>query len=542
MGTLATIQRKLLATASLITLLLLGAGVIGFLASSVLVGHVRGLQLYFPAIKNHLEADMMHDAVRSDVLVSTQAKQEGNAAQRDKAAADFQAHAERMREAMTSNRRLPLEAAVASSVGEAERALEDYLAKAAAVLAADVADRPALEARQQAFTVSFEALEKQMETLSDAFEGEVKKAAEQGDEAAARAQFLMVVGPLLGALVLGVILLMVTRSVVRRLEGFGAGMDLVGARGDLTCRVPAGGNDEISRTVTVFNGFVDRLQQAMGQCRAAADAMTDGSARLASRSRQIRERVAHQSEQATQASVAVDELQASISEVSSDSAHMAQAASRAASVARSGFAEMETTSGVMQSMSESVQISATRVSDLNTAVARIGHVAVVIKEIADQTNLLALNAAIEAARAGEQGRGFAVVADEVRKLAERTAQSTSEIAETVATVIEATAVSVRAMEQASAGVSQSLDHLGRTRSGLQEIVTMASSVADKLDHIAAAAAEQKAAVETVARMVESVAADTEGTNSALAEVDDTGVQLSRQAQDLLGQLTRFRIS
>jgi methyl-accepting chemotaxis protein len=306
--------------------------------------------------------------------------------------------------------------------------------------------------------------------------------------------------------------------------------------------VPAGGNDEIAKTVNVFNGFVDRLQQAMTHCRAAADAMTGSASRLAARSRQIRERVAHQSAQATQASVAIDELQASIGGVSADSALMAEAAKRAAGVARAGFAEMETTSGMMQSMSESVQMSAMKVDELNTAVARIGNVAVVIKEIADQTNLLALNAAIEAARAGEQGRGFAVVADEVRKLAERTAQSTSEIAQTVATVVEATSVSVRAMEQASAGVGQSLEHLGRTRAGLEEIVTTASTVADKLGHIADAAAEQRQAVETVARMVESVAADTEGTNSALAEVDDTGAQLSHQAEDLQGQLNRFRIA
>jgi methyl-accepting chemotaxis protein len=159
----------------------------------------------------------------------------------------------------------------------------------------------------------------------------------------------------------------------------------------------------------------------------------------------------------------------------------------------------------MRSIAESVTNTVKEMGELGRRTAQIGRIAGVIDDIADQTNLLALNAAIEAARAGEQGRGFAVVADEVRKLAERTTTATKEIAQMIATIQDGTNGAIRAMESGSQQVQEGVTSTARAGESLQQIIHMSEEVGSMITHIATAATEQSGATAEVNQSMDQIA-------------------------------------
>jgi methyl-accepting chemotaxis protein len=183
--------------------------------------------------------------------------------------------------------------------------------------------------------------------------------------------------------------------------------------------------------------------------------------------------------------------------------------------------------------------SAVLIESLGERSKQISSVVGVIREIADQTNLLALNAAIEAARAGEQGRGFAVVADEVRKLAERTSVSTQEIATTVSAILTETGYAVQRMQSVSANMSGSVEMARQAGDSLQIIDEKARETVDVVHGIADSTREQSTASQEIARLVENIAQAAEGSNSRALHNSERAKNLQRLAADLQGQLARF---
>jgi len=203
--------------------------------------------------------------------------------------------------------------------------------------------------------------------------------------------------------------------------------DLSAGNGDLTRRLPANSGDEIGVIAQSFNAFMESLRQMFLKVREQTDCMSGhvdtidaASQRLASGS-QMTANIAGQN------SAAIDELTQSVSYIVGNSRSAADLVRQASSLSSDSATSMRQAVSEISGVSQSMESLTSAMQSLETQSAQIGSIATIIKEIADQTNLLALNAAIEAARAGEQGRGFAVVADEVRKLAERTASATIEI-------------------------------------------------------------------------------------------------------------------
>lgn len=181
----------------------------------------------------------------------------------------------------------------------------------------------------------------------------------------------------------------------------------------------------------------------------------------------------------------------------------------------------------MRAIADSVSSTAKKVEELGKSSDQIGRIVGVINDIADQTNLLALNAAIEAARAGEQGRGFAVVADEVRKLAERTTIATKEIAEMIRSVQQETRTAVAAMEQGTKDVQDGVNTTARAGDSLKQIIQMSEEVGEMITHIATAATEQSTATEEIHKSMDQIA--------ILVKESAVGAQQSAQAcQDLSG--------
>ncbi|MDD2700675.1 MAG: methyl-accepting chemotaxis protein [Sideroxydans sp.] len=218
-----------------------------------------------------------------------------------------------------------------------------------------------------------------------------------------------------------------------------------------------------------------------------------------------------------------------VSHMANDSLQDAQAMQR---VVEENNRNMELSIEATGEVASTVQSSSKTISDLGQAIQRIGVIADTIKEIADQTNLLALNAAIEAARAGEQGRGFAVVADEVRKLAERTANSTTDITRNIGEITAISDTAVSSMEHSVSKVNQSIDLIRKNGDGLKEIMSASVNVASRVDHIAQAASDQTAAGKQVAESLERIAALVEHNATSSSEAKTSAEELAKSAIEL----------
>ena len=210
--------------------------------------------------------------------------------------------------------------------------------------------------------------------------------------------------------------------------------------------------------------------------------------------------------------------------------------------AEEGGGVVEQTVTGMNAISEAVSASADSVRELGARGEQIGQVIEVINDIADQTNLLALNAAIEAARAGEHGKGFAVVADEVRKLADRTTKATDEVAQSITAIQNETAAAVSKMESGTDEVQRGVEKAREAGSSLGEIVQGARDVASLIQSIAAAAEEQSTASEQVSRNVESITAVTGQTSEGARQSAAASTQLSGKAEQLQQLVGRFTLS
>jgi PAS domain S-box-containing protein len=233
-----------------------------------------------------------------------------------------------------------------------------------------------------------------------------------------------------------------------------------------------------------------------------------------------------------QIATTMEQFSKSVAEVAAMAADSLEDARRMRGIVDENNRNMEQSIQATGKVAETVQASSKTITELGEAVQRIGAIAKAIGEIAEQTNLLALNAAIEAARAGEQGRGFAVVADEVRKLAERTATSTKDIARTIAEISAISGAAVSTMQNAVTEVEQGITLIRRNGEGLKLIIDSTTQVSGRIDHIAAASKEQSAAGESVASSLERMTELVDGNTRSAQDAKSAAEELAKSADEL----------
>jgi methyl-accepting chemotaxis protein len=314
------------------------------------------------------------------------------------------------------------------------------------------------------------------------------------------------------------------------------------ASGDLTVKVEHDSSDEIGQLAEAFKQMVNSLRETLTQVGEASSAVASASNEISSSTEQMAAGAQEQTSQAGEVASAVEEMTKTIVENSKNASSTADTAKDARVAAEQGGTVVEETVTGMKRIAEVVKQSAGTVQELGKSSDQIGEIIGVIDDIADQTNLLALNAAIEAARAGEQGRGFAVVADEVRKLAERTSKATKEIAGMIRKIQGETKGAVASMEEGTKQVDEGIKLADRAGNSLHVIVDISQKVTDMVAQIAAASEEQSSASEQISKNVEAISAVTGETAQGVQQIARAAEDLNRLTENMQQIIGRFRLS
>lgn len=300
-------------------------------------------------------------------------------------------------------------------------------------------------------------------------------------------------------------------------------------------------SDEVGELARALDNMAENLDNAMGQIASASSQVASSSQELSSTSEEMASGSEEQTSQTSQVATSVEEMSATVQQVAKNSNLAAGKAKTAGDTAKKGGEVVELSISGMTKIAEAVKGLQVVIQGLSRNSEKIGDIVGVIDDVADQTNLLALNAAIEAARAGEQGRGFAVVADEVRKLAERTSSSTKEISDMVRSIQGDTTQAVSSMEMSAKEVTEGTKLSQQAGEALREIVNGALSVQEMVTQIATAAEQQSAAAEEISSNVESIASVSKQTASGAQQTSSSAQELSGLSDELQQLVNRFKL-
>ena len=310
---------------------------------------------------------------------------------------------------------------------------------------------------------------------------------------------------------------------------------------DFTVRVDVRKQDEIGQTTQALNRLLDKLQGNLKTIAESAKSVASASNLMSTTSTEVATASHQQSESASDMAATVEEMTVSINHVGERALEANRLSSESGELAIKGTQVIGETVADIRAIADTVNAAAELIRGLEQHSQEISNVVSVIKEVADQTNLLALNAAIEAARAGEQGRGFAVVADEVRKLAERTSVSTQEIASTIVTMRNSASDAVASIETVVEKVSQGVITAQEANDAIHQIGESSRTAVAMVEEITSAIREQGSATNNIAIQVEKIAQMSEESSAAAGHSADTAKELDRLATEMQQIVNAYKL-
>lgn len=492
-------------------------------------------------LRNHLTADMMHDALSSDVMTALVAGGRNDSDMLAEARAALEEHSRTFLEMLEANSELVRQDEIQVALNQVLPALNAYIESATNIVEQAGEDRAAALGALPGFRNSYEELAVRMESLTELIEARSASVSTTAQTVSARANQVIVIATLVGLLVLAGIAWSISTGITRALGELVDGARSV-ADGDLTQAMTVRGNDEIAQTADALETMRQNLSSMVASMNALASRLGEASDSLIAVSRETHHGMVEQESETAQAATAMQEMAATAQDVSQNITQAANAASQAHTSASEANTVVEASIGAMRNLAVQIQQTSNVINQLNSDSSEISQILDVITNLAEQTNLLALNAAIEAARAGEQGRGFAVVADEVRNLAARTQESTDQIKQTIEKVQTGSGTAVNSTQASESHSKEVVEKVRQAGESLASITASVDDINGMNSQIASAAEQQSAVADDISRSLEAIKDRTRTTTQSTERTSEAAGEVADISGELQKAVKRFQVS
>ncbi len=503
-----TIKSRLIGLVALMLILMAILGITGRHGLSVVNQSLDSVILTSHTLRNHIEGDMMHDALRADVLSALLAE---SAQEHDAAIASVHEHAEMFRLLIDANYQ-QAEGDTRSALEEIRPALEKYIAGAEAIVNTVATDRAQAGSMLPGFLTAFKDLEGRMSEVSSRIEESSDQAEVAAADAIARSNKVGLVILAVAAVIALAVSWMMVRSIARGIAQLAKTITRI-ARGELGRDIRITSRDELGELMAALHGMDRKLSEIVESVYGSAEQVGTAARELTQGNDDLSQRTQEQAAALEETASSMEQMAATVKQNADNAREANQLAASARGQADKGGSVVERAVSAM--------------NEINASSRKISDIIGVIDEIAFQTNLLALNAAVEAARAGEQGRGFAVVASEVRNLAQRSASAAREIKVLIS----------ESVDKVKAGTSL-VDDSGRA---IADIMDSVKKVTDIVAEISAASEEQSSGIDQVNRAIAQIDEVTQRNAALVEEAAAASKSMDQQTQELLAAVGFFSL-
>ncbi len=390
------------------------------------------------------------------------------------------------------------------------------------------------------FTKSGDRIQQELVLLREQYMGGLTVGVTRTGDALALVQLIMITLSIVGVIVALLIASLTSSSIVTRV-GDAVSITMKLSQGDFVTDINVDSKDEIGQLLLSMKRMAGTLRTMIADIKSTADSVASNSGQLSVNAKQMSEGVTEQSAMAVHIAASTEEMAKTVTDIAKNAALMSVAAEDSTKVARNGGEIVDKSVGEVTAIADTVNSSATMVRSLGERSKQIGAIVHVIKNIADQTNLLALNAAIEAARAGEHGRGFAVVADEVRILAARTTKATAEISDMIHAIQKEVDDTVASINEGTRRVALGVGYSKEAKVALDGIVSSINDLSGSIYQIASATEEMSTVSENIGSDIDSIAKVSKETSKGAVQIAQSATHLARLSSDMRGIIAQFNV-